>query len=125
MTEEELEDLQWQLGDFGPAGGYGSRGTKRRKDPIEITIEEMEAELEETKEVIRKRRRGNLGLMLKPLWMLMIVACLAGEPAAAFTAKDCYSGVIFTPGARCMRQLGQGRRGRDHGVRRDRPNKTG
>ncbi len=35
MTEEELEDLQWQLGDFGPAGGYGSRGAKRRKDPIE------------------------------------------------------------------------------------------
>jgi hypothetical protein len=29
MTEEELEDLQWQLGDFGPAGGYGSRGAKR------------------------------------------------------------------------------------------------
>ncbi len=27
--------------------------------------------------------------MLKPLWMLMIVACLAGEPAAAFTAYDC------------------------------------
>ncbi len=88
-TEEELEDLQWQLGDFGPAGGYWSRGTKRRKDPIEMTIEEMEAELEETKEVIRKRRRGNLGLMLKPLWMLMIVACLAGEPVAAFTAYDC------------------------------------
>ncbi len=32
MTEEELEDLQWQLGDFGPAGGYGSRGKKRRQD---------------------------------------------------------------------------------------------
>jgi hypothetical protein len=89
MTEEELEDLQWQLGDFGPAGGRGSRGTKRQKDPIEMTIEEMEAELEETNEAIRKRRRGNLGLMLKPLWMLMIVACLAGEPVAAFTAYDC------------------------------------
>ncbi len=25
MTEQEIEDLQWQLGDFGPAGGYGSR----------------------------------------------------------------------------------------------------
>ncbi len=84
-----MEDLQWQLGDFGPAGGYRSRGTKRRKDPIDMTIEEMEAELEETNEAIRKRRRGNLGLMLKPLWTLMIVACLAGGPVAAFTAYDC------------------------------------
>ncbi len=41
MTEEEIEDLQWQLGDFGPAGEYGSRGRKRRKEPIEMTIEEM------------------------------------------------------------------------------------
>ncbi len=89
MTEEELENLQWQLGDFGPAGGYGSRGAKRRKDPIDMTIEEMEAELEETNEVIRKRRRGNLGLMLKPIWTLMIVACLAGGLVSAFTAYDC------------------------------------
>jgi hypothetical protein len=89
MMEEELEDLQWQPGDFGPAGGYGSRGTKRRKDLIEMTIEEMEAELEETKEAIRKRQRGNLGLMLKPLWMLTIIACMVGEPATAFTAYDC------------------------------------
>jgi hypothetical protein len=89
MTEEELEDLQWQLGDFGPAGGYGSSGTKCRKEPIEMTIEEMEAELEETNEAIRKRRRGNLGLMLKPLWMLTIIACLVGELVAAFTAYDC------------------------------------
>ncbi len=89
MTEEELEDLQWQLGDFGPAGGYGSRGAKRRKDPIDMTIEEMEAELEETNEAIRKRRRGNLGLMLKPIWTLMIVACLAGGPVTAFTGYDC------------------------------------
>jgi hypothetical protein len=32
MTDEEIEDLQWQLGDFGPANGYGSRGRKRRGD---------------------------------------------------------------------------------------------
>jgi hypothetical protein len=89
MTKEELEDLQWQLGDFRSAGGYGSRGAKRRKDPIDMTIEEMEAELEETNEVIRKRRRGNLGLMLKPIWTLMIVACLAGGPVSAFTAYNC------------------------------------
>jgi hypothetical protein len=34
MTEEEIEDLQWQLGDFGAAGGYGSRGKKRSKEVI-------------------------------------------------------------------------------------------
>ncbi len=54
-----------------------------------MTIEEMEAEIEETNEAIRKRRRGNLGLMLKPLWMLTVIACLVGEPVAAFTAYDC------------------------------------
>jgi hypothetical protein len=89
MTEEEIEDLQWQLGDFGPAGGYGSRGRKRRKEPIEMTIEEMEAEIQETNETIRKRRRRSLGLRLKPLWMLMTIACLVGNPVAAFTAYDC------------------------------------
>ncbi len=89
MTEEEIEDLQWQLGDFGPAGEYGGRGRKRRKEQIEMTIEEMEAEIRETNEAIRKRRRNNLGLMLKPLWMLTIVACLVGNPVTAFTAYDC------------------------------------
>ncbi len=49
----------------------------------------METESEETNEAIRKRWRGNLGLMLKPIWTLMIVACLAGGPAAAFTTYDC------------------------------------
>ncbi len=55
MTEQEIEDLQWQLGDFGPAVGYGSRGKKRRtqQDVIDMTIEEMEAELQETNEAIR------------------------------------------------------------------------
>ncbi len=68
MTDEEIEDLQWQLGDFGPANGYGSRGRKRsQQDVIDMTIEEMEAELQETNEAIRKRRRRTPGLMLKPL----------------------------------------------------------
>ncbi len=31
MTDEEIEDLQWQLGDFGPASGHGNRGKKRSK----------------------------------------------------------------------------------------------
>ncbi len=86
MTEEEIEDLQWQLGDFRPASGYGSRGKKRGKDAINMTIEEMEAEIQETNEAIRKRRRRNPGLMLKPLWMLTAFACLVRSPVAAFTA---------------------------------------
>jgi hypothetical protein len=90
MTNEEIEDLQWQLGDFGPANGYGSRGQKRsQQDVIDMTIEEMEAELRETNEAIRKRRRRTPGLMLKPLWMLTVIACLAWSPAEAFTAYDC------------------------------------
>jgi hypothetical protein len=38
MTEEEIEDLQWQLGDFGPVNGYGSKGRKHNKDVIDMTI---------------------------------------------------------------------------------------
>jgi hypothetical protein len=45
MTEEEIKDLQWQLGDFGPANGYRSRGKKGSKEVIDMTIEEMEAEI--------------------------------------------------------------------------------
>jgi hypothetical protein len=89
MTEEEIEDLQWQLGDFGAAGGYRSRGKKRSKEVIEMTIEEMEAEIQETNKAIRKRRRKSLGLRLKPLWMLTVFACLMRNPVAAFTAYDC------------------------------------
>jgi hypothetical protein len=90
MTDEEIEDLQWQLGDFGPASGYGSRGKKRgQQEVIDMTIEEMEAEIQETNEAIRKRRRQGLGLMLKPLWMLTMLACLVGNPADAFIAYDC------------------------------------
>jgi hypothetical protein len=36
MTDEEIESLQWQLGDFGPVNGYGSRGKKRGKEVIEM-----------------------------------------------------------------------------------------
>ncbi len=56
---------------------------------IEMTIEEIEAEIQETNEAIRKRRRKSLGLMLKPLWMLTAFACLMRNPVAAFTAYDC------------------------------------
>ncbi len=54
-----------------------------------MTIEEMEAEIQEMNEAIRKRRRRGLGLMLKPLWMLTMLACLIGSPAVAFIAYDC------------------------------------
>jgi hypothetical protein len=37
--------LKWQLGNVGPANGYGTRGTKRGKEVIDMTIEEMEAEI--------------------------------------------------------------------------------
>jgi hypothetical protein len=86
MTDEEIEDLQWQLGDVGPANGYGSRGRKRSQEVIDMTIKEMEAEIQETSELIRKRRRRNPGLMLKPLWML---TCLMVSSVEAFTAYDC------------------------------------
>jgi hypothetical protein len=85
MTDEEIDDLKWQLGDWGPANGYGSKGTKRDREVIDMTIEEMEAEIQETNELIRKRRRGSLGLMLKPLWML---TCLMVSSVDAFTAYD-------------------------------------
>ncbi len=49
------------MGDFGPVNGYGSRGRKRGKDVIDMTIEEMEAEIQETNEAIWKRRRRTPG----------------------------------------------------------------
>jgi hypothetical protein len=54
-----------------------------------MTIEEMEAEIQETNEAILKRRRRGLGLMLKPLWMLTMLSCFIGSPAVAFIAYDC------------------------------------
>jgi hypothetical protein len=128
MTEEEIEDLQWQLGDFGPASGYGSRGKKRsQQEVIDMTIEEMEAEIQETNEAIRNRRRRGLGLMLKPLWMLTVLACFTGSPAAAFycirllQSEQC-GGVILAPGTRRVRQHGKRRRGGDDCLWGDCPN---
>jgi hypothetical protein len=88
MTDEEIDDLKWQLGYFGPANRYGSKGTKRGREVIDMTIEEMEAEIRETNELIRKRRRRGLGLMLKPLWMLTMLTCLMGSSVDAFIAYD-------------------------------------
>jgi hypothetical protein len=86
MTDEEISDLKWQLGDWEPPNGHGSKGKKRDREVIDMTIEEMEAEIRETNELIRKRRRRNPGLMLKPLWML---TCLLVSSVEAFTAYDC------------------------------------
>jgi hypothetical protein len=43
------------------------RNKRSQQEVIYMTIEEMEAEIQETNEAIRKRRRRGLGLMLKPL----------------------------------------------------------
>jgi hypothetical protein len=56
------------------------------REVIDMTIEEMEAAIRETNELIRKRRRRNPGLMLKLLWML---TCLTVSSVEAFTAYDC------------------------------------
>ncbi len=51
-----------------------------------MTIEDMEAELQETNAVIRKRRRAGMGLLLMPLALLM---CLMVSSAEGFTTYDC------------------------------------
>jgi hypothetical protein len=89
MMDEEIDDLKWQLGDWGPANGYGSKGMKRGREVIDMMIKEMEAEIQETNELIRKRRRRGLGMMLKPLWMLTMLTCLMGSPVDTFIAYDC------------------------------------
>ncbi len=114
MTEEEIEDLQWKLGDFGPASGYRSRGKKRsQQEVIDLTIEEMEAEIQETNEAIRKRRRRGLGLMLKPLWMLTMLTCFMGSPATAFIAiaPTAPISLRLTPSLSRMCKHGKGRGG--------------
>jgi hypothetical protein len=79
-TEGELDGLSEALGD-----GTGSRA-KRRRQIEEMTIKDMEAEIQETNAVIRKRRRAGRGLLLMPLALLM---CLLVVPAEGFTAYDC------------------------------------
>ncbi len=81
-----------------------------------MTIEEMEAELQEFNEAIRKRRRKTPGLTLKPLWVLTALAYLGGNLAEAFTAYDCRlhqqeqcGGGLLASRAGCLCQLRQGR----------------
>jgi hypothetical protein len=86
MTEEEISDLSEQLGDWGPASRFGSRGKKCSREVVEMTIEEMEAEIRDTNALIRQRRRRGVGLLSMPLALLM---CLVVVPVGGFTAYDC------------------------------------
>ncbi len=89
MTEEEIDDLSQRLGDWEPANGIGSRGTKRSREVIEMTIEEMEAEIRETSALIRRRRRRGVGLLPMPLALLMCLMVSSGwtvsSPMTALT----------------------------------------
>jgi hypothetical protein len=86
MTDEEIDDLSERLGDWGQANGFGSRGTKRSREVVEMTIEEMEAEIQETKALIKRRRGRGVGLLPMPLALLM---CLMVSSVDGFTAYDC------------------------------------
>jgi hypothetical protein len=86
MTEEEINNLSERLGDWEPANGFGSKGKKRSKEVVEMTIEEMEAEIQETNALIRRRKQRGVGLLLMPLALMM---CLVVTPVGGFTAYDC------------------------------------
>jgi hypothetical protein len=76
MTEEELDNLSEQLGDR-----VGARA-KRRREIEQMTIAEMEAEVQEEVKRRRGRKASQLPLVLKLL-------CLSGQAGKAFTAYDC------------------------------------
>jgi hypothetical protein len=65
MSEGELDILSEILGNMA------GRRAKRRREVEEMTIEEMEAELRETKVEIRKTRRAGMELLPMPLALLM------------------------------------------------------
>ncbi len=80
MSEGELDMLSEILGDKA-----GSRA-KRRREVEEMTIEEMEAGLRETKVEIRKGRRAGTGWLPMPLALLMFLMVSSVE---GFLAYDC------------------------------------
>ncbi len=57
----------------------------------EMTIEDMEAEIRETNALIRKRRRGGVGMSSMPLALLL---CLMVSSVDGFTAYDCYGPML-------------------------------
>jgi hypothetical protein len=65
MMEKEIDDLSERLGD-----GRGGRA-KRSREIEEMMVEDMEAEIQETNALIRKRRRRGVGLLPMPLVLLM------------------------------------------------------
>jgi hypothetical protein len=80
MTEQEIDDLSERRGD-----GIRSRAKRSRKIE-EMMIEDMEAEIQETNAIIRKRRRVGTGLLPMPLALLM---CLMVSSVDGLTAYDC------------------------------------
>jgi hypothetical protein len=79
LTEEELDGLSEQLGD-----GVGVRA-KRRKEIERISIAEIEAEAEEVRKEV-KRRKGRKASRLP---MMLMLLCFSGQAVEGFTAYDC------------------------------------
>jgi hypothetical protein len=78
MMERELDNLSEQLGD-----GFGARA-RRWEEVGQMSIAEMEAELEGVQEEIRRRSMGANQLPL----MLMFL-CISGRAVEGFTTYDC------------------------------------
>ncbi len=79
LTEEELDSLSKQLGDR-----TGARA-KRRKEIERMSIAEMEAEAEEVREEVKKRKVKGASRLL----LMLTFLCLTGRVVEGFTAYDC------------------------------------
>ncbi len=79
LTEEELDSLSEQLGD-----GEGARA-KRRKEIEKMSIKEMEAEIEEVKGSLKRRKVKGTG----SLPLVVTLLCLMSSQVKGFTAYDC------------------------------------
>ncbi len=91
LTEEELDNLSEQLGD-----GVEARA-KRRREIERMSIVEREAEAEEVREEVKRRRER--GASRLPLMLTLL--CLTGRSVEGFTAYDCSnrSRVLLSTGA--------------------------
>jgi hypothetical protein len=113
MTEEEINDLSERLGDWGPASGFRSRGMKHSREVVAMTIEEMEAEIRETEE-----EKGS-GATTDAASTLDVPGGDASRRIYCIRLlqpEQC-GRVLLPPGARRVRQHGQGRGGGDDSVR--------